>query len=135
MTGKDRIFALKGSLRIPGKKIRSVEVLPRKEVPPGRGILLRLPGTYFPGVVPHGSYGLGANREFWALSRPDEVLMVTVDDWSTGGWCLEQRIQRSTQWGSTGSSDWLFQLCHGATTPPATDLTRWLIEFSVSEAA
>ncbi|MEX1037847.1 MAG: hypothetical protein WDZ96_03210 [Acidimicrobiia bacterium] len=81
LTGKDRIFALKSSLGIPAKKIRSVEVLPRKEVPPGRGILLRLPGTYIPGVVHHGSYGFGANREFWAVFRPDEVLVVTVDDW------------------------------------------------------
>ncbi len=78
-TGKDRICALKSSLRISAKRIGSVEVLPRREVPPGRGV--RLPGTYIPGVVHHGSYGFGANRESWAVFRPDEVLVVTVDGW------------------------------------------------------
>lgn len=82
LTGKDRFFALKGRLRIPAEKIRSVEVLPRREVPPGRGTLIRLPGTYIPGVVRHGSYGLGPNREFWAVYRQDEVVVISVDDWA-----------------------------------------------------
>jgi hypothetical protein len=81
LTGKDRLFALKGSLKIPAEKIQSVEVLPRRGVPPGRGMMIRLPGTYIPGVVHHGSYRLGANREFWAVYRHDDVLVISVDDW------------------------------------------------------
>lgn len=81
LTGKDRVFALKGRLNIPADKIRSVEVLPRREVPPGTGTLLRLPGTHVPGLIRHGSYGRGPNREFWAVYRQDEVLVISVDDW------------------------------------------------------
>jgi hypothetical protein len=81
LSGKDRVFALKGRLSIPAERIRSVEVLPRNEVPPGRGTLIRLPGTHIPGVVRHGSYGFGANREFWAAYRHDEVVVITVDGW------------------------------------------------------
>jgi len=81
LTGKDRFFALKSRLRIPAEKISSVEVLPRREVPPARGAVIRLPGTYIPGVVQHGSYGLGANREFWAVYRQEEVVVISVDDW------------------------------------------------------
>ncbi|MGF1616613.1 MAG: hypothetical protein ACFCU2_02225 [Acidimicrobiia bacterium] len=81
LTGRDRVFALKGSLKVPVEKIRSVEVLPRREVPPGKGLLLRLPGTYFPGVVHHGSYGFGPNREFWAVHRQEEVVVISIEDW------------------------------------------------------
>ena len=81
LTGKDRLFALKGSLRIPGEKIRSVEVSPKREVPPGRGLMMRLPGTYIPAVVQHGSYGFGDNLEFWAVYRHDDVLVISVEDW------------------------------------------------------
>lgn len=81
LTGKDRIFALKSSLKIPAAKIRSVEVLPRRDVPPVKGVMLRIPGTYIPGAVHHGTYGLGANREFWAYYRQEEVLVISVDEW------------------------------------------------------
>lgn len=81
LTGKDRVLALKGSLKIPAAKIRSVEVLPRREVPAGNGLMIRLPGTYVPRLIQHGSYGLGANREFWAVYRHDDVLVISVDDW------------------------------------------------------
>ena len=81
LTGKDRVFALKGGLEIPADKITSVEVLPRREIPPGKGTLLRLPGTYVPGLIHHGSYGHGPNREFWAVYREDEVLVISVEDW------------------------------------------------------
>lgn len=81
LTGKDRLFAFKRRLNIPAEKIGSVEVLPKSEVPPGKGIWLRLPGSYIPGVLHHGSYGFGANREFWAVSRQEEVVVITIHDW------------------------------------------------------
>jgi hypothetical protein len=81
LTGRDRVFALKGGLEIPADRVTSIEVLPRREVPSGKGTLLRLPGTYIPGLIRHGSYGLGPNREFWAVYRQDEVLVISVHDW------------------------------------------------------
>ena len=81
LTWMDRVLALKGKLEIPAEKIVSVEVLPRKSVPRGSGTWIRNPGTHIPGLVRHGSYGFGANREFWAVYRQDEVAVITVSDW------------------------------------------------------
>lgn len=81
LTGADRVFALKNGLEIPAQRISSVDVMPRGTVPPGSGTWIRYPGTYIPGLIRHGSYGLGANREFWAVFRQDDVLVISVDDW------------------------------------------------------
>lgn len=81
LTRKDRVFALKGRLTIPSDKVRSVDAMPRRDVPPGFGTWIRYPGTYIPRLMRHGSYGLGANREFWAVLRQDDVLVISVDEW------------------------------------------------------
>ena len=51
-------------------------------VPPTPGTWLRAPGTHIPGLVRYGSYGREPNREFWAVYRQREVLVVTVGDWA-----------------------------------------------------
>jgi hypothetical protein len=81
-SGPSRVFGLKGRLDIPQSHITSVEVVHRKEVPPTPGTWLRAPGTHIPGVVRYGSYGREPNREFWAVYRQREVLVVAVRDWA-----------------------------------------------------
>ncbi len=82
LTGLSRIFGLKGRLDIPTSHVTSVEVRPRTEVPPTPGTWLRAPGTHIPGLVRYGSYGRVPNREFWAVYRQQEVLVVGVTDWA-----------------------------------------------------
>lgn len=79
LSGWDRIFALKSRLTIPRDRITGVSVVHRSEVgwPPA----LRAPGTFVPGAIKHGSYGVGAKREFWALFRQERVLIMEVDQW------------------------------------------------------
>ena len=79
LSGWDRIFALKSRLAVPRDRITAVSVVHRSEVgwPPA----LRAPGTFVPGAIKHGSYGMGAKREFWALFRQERVLVMEVDQW------------------------------------------------------
>ena len=82
LSGLAQLFALKGRLDIPTGHIMSVEVMSRTDVPRTPGTWLRAPGTYIPGVIRHGSYGHEPNREFWAVYRQKEVLVVGVSDWA-----------------------------------------------------
>lgn len=82
LTGFDRLFALKSRLLVPTRSITSVEVMPRTAVPPTPGTWLRHPGTHIPGLIRYGSYGTEPNREFWAVYRQTDVLVVMVLGWS-----------------------------------------------------
>jgi hypothetical protein len=82
LSGLDRLFALKGRLDIPKSHITGVEVMPRKAVPPTPGTWLRAPGTHLPGLIRYGSYGREPNREFWAVYRQREVIVIRVTDWA-----------------------------------------------------
>lgn len=82
LTGPSRIFGLKGRLDIPRSHVTSVEVMARRDVPPTPGTWLRAPGTHIPGLVRYGSYGREPNREFWAVYRQQEVLVVGITDWA-----------------------------------------------------
>lgn len=82
LTGPSRVFGLKGRLDIPREHVISVEVMPRKAVPPTPGTWLRAPGTHIPGLVRYGSYGREPHREFWAVYRQREVLVVAIRDWA-----------------------------------------------------
>lgn len=79
LSGWDRVFALKSRLDIPRDRITGVSVVDRSEV--GWPPVLRAPGTFVPGAVKHGSYGVGDKRQFWALFRQERVLVITVDQW------------------------------------------------------
>ena len=69
----DRLLCLRASVRVPLREIRAVRVVDRGELPrPG----LRLPGSYLPGVLTAGSYGVGADRSFWDIRRAERVLLV-----------------------------------------------------------
>ena len=80
LSGLDRLFAIKGRLDIPKSHITGVEVMPRKAVPATPGTWLRAPGTYVPGLIRYGSYGREPNREFWAVYRQAEVIVIQITD-------------------------------------------------------
>ena len=81
LSGLDRILSLKHRLTAPLDAITSVECKRRESIQRLPGRWLRLPGTYVPSMVHHGSYGLGANREFWALFRQEQVLVIRLEGW------------------------------------------------------
>ena len=95
LTGLNRIFAIKGRLDITKSHITSVEVMPRKAVPPTPGTWLRAPGTFVPGLIRHGSYGREPNREFWAVYRQRDVLVISVTDWAYSRLVLATRDPRA----------------------------------------
>ncbi len=80
--GLGRLFALKGRLDVPKSHVTSIDVMPRKAVPPTPGTWLRAPGTHLPGLIRYGSYGREPNREFWAVYRQREVIVIGITDWA-----------------------------------------------------
>ena len=81
LTGWDRVLALKSSLSVPVAAISSVEAKDRDQIQRLPGRWLRLPGTYVPSMVHHGSYGRKPHRDFWALFRQERVLVIHIADW------------------------------------------------------
>jgi hypothetical protein len=81
LSGLDRLLALKGKLAVPLNAVSSVEAKSREEIQALPGRWLRLPGTYVPSMVHHGSYGWRPNRDFWALFRQERVLVIRLKGW------------------------------------------------------
>ena len=81
LSGWDRVLSLKSRLRVPLGSISSAEAKHRTEINRLPGRWLRLPGTYVPSMVHHGSYGRRPHRDFWALFRQERVLVVHCRDW------------------------------------------------------
>lgn len=84
LSGIAVIGAMRRRVEIPTDRITSVSVRPRKEVKVGKA-WLRMPGTHLPGVIRYGSYGVGAGREFWAIMREPDVVVIETDG---GPYCL-----------------------------------------------
>lgn len=76
------ILAMRGRLDIPRSHITSVTAMQRNEVPYTKGTWLRAPGTYVPGLLEYGSYGREPHREFWAVARHREVVVIDVRNWA-----------------------------------------------------
>lgn len=71
----DTLLCVRGSVRVPLAQVRAVRAAGRRELPrPG----LRLPGSYLPGVVTAGSYGV-RERVFWDVRRADRLLVIECD--------------------------------------------------------
>lgn len=81
LTGWDRVLSIKGRLEVPLSVITGIEAKGREEIQRLPGRWLRLPGTYVPSMVHHGSYGLRPHRDFWALFRQERVLVLRMDGW------------------------------------------------------
>ena len=73
--GWDPIYALRGRIDVPLDEIADVRVAPRDEVPRSG---LRVMGTSFPGLIRAGSFGFGAQRDFWDVRRGRELLVISV---------------------------------------------------------
>ena len=78
LSGIAVLGAMRRRVEIPTDRITSVSVRPPKEVKWGNA-WLRLPGTHIPGVIRYGSYGVGAGREFWVMTRQSEVVVIEAD--------------------------------------------------------
>lgn len=81
LSGLDWILSFKRRLAIPVGSITAVEAKPPESIQRLPGRWLRLPGTYVPSMVHHGSYGLGDKREFWAMFRQERVLVMRLKGW------------------------------------------------------
>ena len=76
--GIDRLWAVSSGLRIPLGHVRRAAVIDRAEAL-ATASHLRLPGTYFPGVIRAGTFGVGDRRELWCVRRADRVLMLELE--------------------------------------------------------
>ncbi|HVE73991.1 MAG TPA: hypothetical protein VNA30_02735 [Mycobacteriales bacterium] len=74
--GKDALYCLCRTLRVPVGLVKGVAASPRRLVP---ATGLRLPGTAIPGVLRAGSYGTGASRDFWLVRRAKHVLVIELE--------------------------------------------------------
>lgn len=81
LTGLDRVFSFRSRLSIPKSQITSIRVMATGDVPYTEGTWLRAPGAYVPGLIRHGSYGTSPHREFWAVYRQKDVLVIDVVEW------------------------------------------------------
>lgn len=71
----DRFYCFKSGLTIPLRDVAGISVAPRESLTlPG----LRMPGTAVPGLILAGSFGAGAEREFWDVRRAHEALVVEL---------------------------------------------------------
>jgi hypothetical protein len=68
----DTLLCVRGSVRVPLAQLRAVRAVGRGELPPPG---LRLPGSFLPGVVTAGSYGV-RKRVFWDVRRADRLLLI-----------------------------------------------------------
>jgi hypothetical protein len=71
----DAALALRRRFRLPLGAVQGVAVAPRASVP---ATGLRWPGTGLPGVIRAGSYGFGAQRDFWFVRRATTLLVVVL---------------------------------------------------------
>ena len=77
--GWSRLWCLKSRLEIPLAHIRGV----RGDGDLPKGFWIRLPGTYFPGVIKAGSFSNGRGRwSFWDIRRArDKILVIELSGW------------------------------------------------------
>ena len=75
--GLDRLWAFSRGLTIPYERITAAATLPRTEAKDNCP-KLRVLGSYFPGRLHCGRYGLGARRQLWCVHRADEVLALDL---------------------------------------------------------
>jgi hypothetical protein len=76
ITGKDALYSLRRTLRLPLGVVTGVAAAPRKAVPQTG---MRLLGTGIPGVIRAGSYGTGSARDFWLVRRAKQVLVIELE--------------------------------------------------------
>jgi hypothetical protein len=71
--GLNRVWALKGEVRVPLSRVSAVRTdVARRHVPSG----FRVPGTYVPGVIQAGTYRKGGEKSFWLVGRTSTVTVI-----------------------------------------------------------
>ncbi len=71
--GLNRVWALKGEVRIPLSQVSGVRTdVIRRDVPSG----FRVPGTYIPGVIQAGTYRKSGEKSFWLVGRTPTVTVI-----------------------------------------------------------
>ncbi|SBT43997.1 hypothetical protein [Micromonospora auratinigra] len=79
LTGADRLWALSSGVVAPTAAVRAVRPVSRAEAF-ALGAGLRLPGTFWPGLIRAGSYlSRTGGRSFWCVHRAEELLLVELD--------------------------------------------------------
>lgn len=73
--GKDVLYAFSRGLTVALSSVQDVAVCDRDTVRPTGP---RLPGTGLPGLLLAGSFGRGAERDFWLVRRAATVLVITL---------------------------------------------------------
>jgi hypothetical protein len=73
--GLDKVWCVRRIVRVPRSSVTYVRALRRRDVPLAGP---RLPGSYLPGVITAGSYGLGVHRTFWDVRRADRLLVIDI---------------------------------------------------------
>jgi len=80
LRGWDRVFSARRRLEIPAQRILRASVVPRDEVR-RPAVSLTSTGSYLPGVLLYGPFGRGSKREFWAVRRQTEVVVIECRGW------------------------------------------------------
>ena len=75
--GLDRFWACSRGLMIPYARITAAAVVPRSEAKAACPKLRAL-GSYIPGRLQCGRYGLGARQQMWNVHRADHVLALDL---------------------------------------------------------
>ena len=71
--GLNRVWALKGEVRVPLSQISEVRPhVDRTQVRSG----LRVPGTSFPGLIQAGTYRSQGQKSFWLVGRTRQVTVI-----------------------------------------------------------
>lgn len=76
MKGWDKLWSLKGSLKIDLKKIVRVRHVANNDSPPW----LRSPGTSLPGVITAGTYYGKGKKEFWCTRYKNNAVVIDLAD-------------------------------------------------------
>ena len=73
--GWDKLWALKSGLEIPLEHVKGVRSAKDEQV---RGI--RVPGTYFPGIIAAGSFHQIGKHVFWDVHNQDRAIAIDLHD-------------------------------------------------------
>lgn len=107
LTGLDRVAALSGHVEVPLEHVTGARVVPTSEAKQGLG--WRLGGTFLPGVVAAGHYGVRGRkgaRQLWSVYRDKDVLVIDTDredpcrvvlqhpDRDRLAWLIAERVRR-----------------------------------------
>ncbi len=80
LRGWDWVLAARCRLVIPAERIAGVTIAPRTEVH-RPGVSLTNTGTYLPGLLYYGRFGMGPAREFWAVRCQERLVVIECRDW------------------------------------------------------